>query len=217
MDVEPILSCMTLTVECDGKSVVTIEGLQDPKTGELNALQQSFIDQAAFQCGFCTPGIIMTAQALLDKTPDPSEDEIQQALVGHFCRCISHYEVVGAIKDAAKERIEQPAPNGYRHIGKGTPRGDAEEIVSGKAAFISDLKNGYEGIPNALSIEPPGAIARWEGPYKVTIWSATQSPFLVRRLISAELGDVLPPLIHSSILLSTVLQVPEALTPPGAQ
>ena len=84
--------------------------------------------------------MIMTAQALLDKTPDPSEDEIQEALAGHFCRCISHYEVIGAVKDAAKERIDQPAPNGYRHIGKGTPRGDAAEIVSGTAAFISDLR-----------------------------------------------------------------------------
>jgi aerobic-type carbon monoxide dehydrogenase small subunit (CoxS/CutS family) len=96
MDGETVLSCMTLTVECDGKNVVTIEGLKDRKTGELNALQQSFIDHTAFQCGFCTPGIIMSAQALLDKSPDPSEDEVEQALAGHFCRCISHYEVIGA-------------------------------------------------------------------------------------------------------------------------
>lgn len=342
MNGEPILSCMTLTIECNEKSIVTIEGLKDQKTGELNRLQQSFISHSAFQCGFCTPGIIMSAQALLDKTPDPSEDEIHEALAGHFCRCISHYEVIGAIKDVAKEKIPPSAHDGYRHIGKGTPRGDAAEIVSGTAAFISDLrmpgmlygkvlrspyphanivdidttmavklpgvqavvtyKNapdwqpgnpksirvleqrvrfvgdavalvaaeteeiaeealklirikyeqlpavfdveeamkpdapqlyaqhpgnivprgfihfgpnalqevvrgdvnagfeeadfitegtfGYEGIPNALPAEPPGAIAKWESPDKVTIWSATQSPFLVRRMISGALGDV---------------------------
>ena len=342
MNGEPVLSCTILTAECDGKNVVTIEGFKDQKTGELNALQRSFIDHSAFQCGFCTPGIIVSAQALLDKTSDPSEDEIEEALAGHFCRCISHYEVIGAVKDAARERMEQPPPNGYRHIGRGTPRGDAAEIVSGTAAFISDLqmpgmlygkilkspyahaniididisaaeripgveavvtyKNfpnwqpgipnaapvlerkvrfvgdavalvaaetediaeealklinvkyeelpavfdveeavkpdapqlhaqypgnrvprgfidfgpntlqeivrgdveagfaeadyvaegtyGYEGIPNALPAEPPGAIAKWEGPDKVTVWSATQSPFLVKRITSRMLGDV---------------------------
>jgi len=73
---------MTLTVECDRKSITTIEGLKEQKTGELNPLQRSFVDRSAFQCGFCTPGIIVTAQALLDKTPEPSESEIQEALAG---------------------------------------------------------------------------------------------------------------------------------------
>lgn len=342
MDGEPILSCMTLTIECKGKNIVTIEGLKDRNTGALNPLQQSFIDHSAFQCGFCTPGMIMSAQALLDKTPDPSEDKIREALSGHFCRCISHYEVIRAVKDAAKEKTAPLTSNGYRHIGKGTPRGDAVEIVTGTAEFISDMKMpgmlygkilkspyphanildidttgaeslpgvqgvvtyknapdwqpdnpkktlvlerrirfvgdavalvaaeteeiaeealnlikvkyeplpavfdvaeamkpdapqlypqnpgnliprgfidfgpntlqevvrgdvnagfeeadfiaegtyGYEGIPNALTIEPPGAIVKWESPDKVTIWSATQSPFLVRKITSRVLGDV---------------------------
>jgi len=92
-----VLSCMILTVECDGMSVTTIEGLEDPKTGQLHPLQQSFIDHTAFQCGFCTPGIIMTVKALLNETPKPTEDEIKQALSGNFCRCISHYEVLEAV------------------------------------------------------------------------------------------------------------------------
>ena len=91
------LSCMILTVECDGMSVNTIEGLENPKTGQLHPLQQSFIDHTAFQCGFCTPGIIMTVKALLDKNPNSTEDEIKQALSGNFCRCISHYEVLEAV------------------------------------------------------------------------------------------------------------------------
>ncbi len=93
------LSCTMLTVECDNTSITTIEGLEDPKTGELDPLQQSFIDHTAFQCGFCTPGIIMTVKGLLNENPNPGKDEIQQALSGNFCRCISHYEVLQAVTD----------------------------------------------------------------------------------------------------------------------
>ena len=92
-----VLSCTMLTVECDGMSVTTIEGLEDPKTGVLDPLQQSFIDHTAFQCGFCTPGIIMTVKALLNKNPKPTEDQIKLALSGNFCRCIAHYEVLKAV------------------------------------------------------------------------------------------------------------------------
>jgi carbon-monoxide dehydrogenase small subunit len=94
---EAVLSCTMLTVECDGVSVTTIEGLEDPKTGELDPLQQSFIDYTTFQYSFYTPGIIMTVKALLDKNPKPTEDEIKLALSGNFCRCIAHYEVLKAV------------------------------------------------------------------------------------------------------------------------
>jgi carbon-monoxide dehydrogenase small subunit len=94
---KPVLSCTMLTVECDGMSITTIEGLEDPKTGVLDPLQQSFIDHTAFQCGFCTPGIIMTVKALLNKNPKPTEDQIKLALSGNFCRCIAHYEVLKAV------------------------------------------------------------------------------------------------------------------------
>jgi carbon-monoxide dehydrogenase small subunit len=97
LDGKAVLSCTMLTVECDGMSITTIEGLEDPKTGELHPLQQSFIDHTAFQCGFCTPGIILTVKALLNQNPKPREDEIKQALSGNFCRCISHYEVLEAV------------------------------------------------------------------------------------------------------------------------
>lgn len=103
MDGKPILSCMTLTVECDGSSITTIEGLEDPKTGELHIIQQAFIDHTAFQCGFCTPGIIMTTKALLDERASPSEQEIKEALTGHYCRCISHYHVLDAVKDVIRK------------------------------------------------------------------------------------------------------------------
>ncbi len=98
LDGIPILSCMMLTVECDGKRITTIEGLQDPQTGKLDEIQQAFIDHTAFQCGFCTPGIIMASRALFDKNPSPTETDIKEALSGHFCRCISHYQVLEALQ-----------------------------------------------------------------------------------------------------------------------
>jgi aerobic-type carbon monoxide dehydrogenase small subunit (CoxS/CutS family) len=105
MDGIPVLSCMLLTIECDGKQITTIEGLQDPETGQLDEIQQAFIDHTAFQCGFCTPGIIMAARALLNRNPSASEAEIKQALSGHYCRCISHYHVVEALQTVvAKSR-----------------------------------------------------------------------------------------------------------------
>jgi len=105
MNGEAILSCMTLTVECDGKNITTIEGLEDVKTGQLHPLQQAFIDYTAFQCGFCTPGIIMSAKALLDKNPSPTEEEIKQELAGHYCRCVSHYLVIKAILSLRERQV----------------------------------------------------------------------------------------------------------------
>lgn len=102
MDGKAVNSCKILTIECDGRTVTTIEGLRDPKTGALDPLQQAFIKHAAFQCGFCTPGIIMTSKALLNENPHPTEDEIKEALSGNFCRCVSHYHVVRAVLSIAE-------------------------------------------------------------------------------------------------------------------
>jgi aerobic-type carbon monoxide dehydrogenase small subunit (CoxS/CutS family) len=97
MDGKPVLSCMILTVETDGKSITTIEGLGDQITGTLDPLQQAFIDHTAFQCGFCTPGILMSAKALLNDNPSPTKQEVKEALSGNYCRCISHYHVLDAV------------------------------------------------------------------------------------------------------------------------
>ena len=102
MDGTAILSCMTLTVECHGRRIITIEGLQDTETGRLDPLQQSFIDHTAFQCGFCTPGMILSAKALLIENPTPGEDEVKEALSGNFCRCITHYQVLRAVMAVAE-------------------------------------------------------------------------------------------------------------------
>ena len=104
MDGKAVLSCLILTIECNGREITTIEGLRNPKTGELDPLQKAFIDHRAFQCGYCTPGMILTSRALLDDNPHPNEEEIKEALSGNFCRCVSHYHVLKAIRAVAEER-----------------------------------------------------------------------------------------------------------------
>lgn len=101
IDGEAIPSCSILAVECEGREITTIEGLEDRATGQLSELQQAFVDNSAFQCGYCTPGIIMTSKILLDKNPRPTEPEIREALAGNYCRCISHYQVIKAVQQAA--------------------------------------------------------------------------------------------------------------------
>ena len=103
MNGKAVLACKLLTVECDGKTITTIEGLRDRNTGALDPLQRAFIDYTAFQCGFCTPGMIMTAKALLNEHPSPSEEEVKEALSGNFCRCISHYHVIKAVMSVAEK------------------------------------------------------------------------------------------------------------------
>jgi aerobic-type carbon monoxide dehydrogenase small subunit (CoxS/CutS family) len=102
MDSKAVPACRILTIECDGRSITTIEGLIDPKTGALDPLQQAFVDYTAFQCGFCTPGMLMSSKALLNQNPHPTEEEVKEALSGNFCRCVSHYQVLKAVLSVAE-------------------------------------------------------------------------------------------------------------------
>jgi aerobic carbon-monoxide dehydrogenase small subunit len=99
MDGEPVNSCMVLAVECEGAHVVTVEGLAHD--GQLDTLQQTLIDKGAVQCGFCTPGMLISARALLNRNPDPTEAEIKEALVGNLCRCTGYVRIVDGVKAAA--------------------------------------------------------------------------------------------------------------------
>ncbi len=94
-------SCLVLAIETHRGSVTTIEGLSS--NGELHPLQQAFIDNGTVQCGFCTPGMIMSAKALLDENPNPSEDDIRFGLAGNLCRCTGYVSILTAVKTAAKE------------------------------------------------------------------------------------------------------------------
>jgi carbon-monoxide dehydrogenase small subunit len=99
MNGEPVNSCMVLAVECAGAQILTVEGLA--QDGVLDPIQQTIIDHGGVQCGFCTPGILISARALLDRNPDPGDDEIREALVGNLCRCTGYLRIVDAVKDAA--------------------------------------------------------------------------------------------------------------------
>jgi carbon-monoxide dehydrogenase small subunit len=99
MNGEPVNSCMVLAVECDGAEIVTVEGLA--QDGQLDPVQEAIIEQGGVQCGFCTPGILMSARALLDRNPDPSEYEIRDALVGNLCRCTGYLRIIDAVKQVA--------------------------------------------------------------------------------------------------------------------
>ena len=97
MDGEAVPSCSLLTIECEDKKIITIEGLVDKVTGELDPLQQAFLDATAYQCGFCTPGTILAVKALLDKNPKPTVEELKEALAGTFCRCGTHHMVIETV------------------------------------------------------------------------------------------------------------------------
>ena len=97
---QPLLSCLLLAVECEGRRVTTVEGLA--AEGRLHPLQETFADLGAAQCGYCTPGILMTAKALLDCEPHPSRQRIREALSGNLCRCTGYAQIVDAVEAAAK-------------------------------------------------------------------------------------------------------------------
>lgn len=103
VDDKPTLSCITLAVECEGKEIRTVEGLADGE--KLNDLQEAFLDQGATQCGFCTPGMLMSATALLENNPKPSRDAINKALEGNLCRCTGYNSIVDAVMQVSDQGV----------------------------------------------------------------------------------------------------------------
>jgi len=104
VDGEPLLSCLTLAIECEGRSIETIEGLA--RGTELHPLQAAFADLGGSQCGYCTPGAVMTAKALLEREPNPDRERIKEALSGNLCRCTGYQQIVDAVEQAAGELRE---------------------------------------------------------------------------------------------------------------
>jgi xanthine dehydrogenase YagT iron-sulfur-binding subunit len=100
LDGKPIYACMALAIECEGKSIETIEGLK--KNGKLHPIQQAFIEQDGLQCGFCTPGQVMSVKALLDTNPRPTVEEIKRALTGNLCRCGAYPKIIKATQRASE-------------------------------------------------------------------------------------------------------------------
>ena len=100
LDGKVVKSCLHFAVQADGREVTTVEGLA--KNGELNPVQEAFVKNYAFQCGYCTPGMVMTSYALLQRNPNPSEEEIRKALAGNLCMCTGYVQIVEAVKEAAR-------------------------------------------------------------------------------------------------------------------
>ena len=105
IDGEPQLSCLVLALECEGRSIDTVEGLA--RGAELHPLQAAFADLGAAQCGYCTPGILMTAKALLAHEPHPSRERINEAISGNLCRCTGYQQIVEAIEEGAKRMVAE--------------------------------------------------------------------------------------------------------------
>ena len=99
MNGEPVNSCMVLAVECDGSVITTVEGLAHDN--QLDPIQEAIIEAGAVQCGFCTPGVLIASRALLNRNPNPSDEQIREAVVGNLCRCTGYMRIVEAVKKAA--------------------------------------------------------------------------------------------------------------------
>ena len=161
VDGEPVLSCMYPAERAAGRSVLTIEGLAAPasagEAGErLHPLQQAFIEHGAVQCGFCIPGQIMTAYALLQRNPEPSSGQVRAALKDTLCRCAGYQTIENAVQAAAYSmRTGEPLPparipdsaNARRVVGRSVPRPDAQQKVTGRAVYTDDLQ--FEGMLHA--------------------------------------------------------------------
>lgn len=107
VDGKAMLSCLMLAVSCEGKKITTIEGIADQETGELHPLQKSFVDHGAVQCGFCSPGMILSAKALVDEKPNATREDIKHALEGNLCRCTGYVLILEAVESYIKALAQE--------------------------------------------------------------------------------------------------------------
>ena len=142
VDGEPQNSCLLLASSCEGAEVTTIEGIA--QDGELHPIQRAFILHGAIQCGFCTPGMVMSAVALVRKNSDPTEEEIKEALSGNLCRCTGSKRMLEAVKNWKKyQKPKESHPHSFdlekfATVGKSLPRVDAVDKVTGRAKYTAD-------------------------------------------------------------------------------
>lgn len=160
VDGKPVPSCLTLAVSAAGKEITTIEGLAEG--GRLHPMQEAFIAHGAVQCGYCTPGVIVSAKALLDYRPKPVEEDVRQHLRGNLCRCTGYTKIVEAVLaaavDAGREVGTRSGDSSSNVLGKDIRRLDAYQKVTGTARFAGDLRR--EGMLHAKVLRSPLAHAR---------------------------------------------------------
>jgi 4-hydroxybenzoyl-CoA reductase alpha subunit len=143
IDGEPKNSCLLLAVGCENVAITTIEGIA--REGQLHPLQRAFINHGAVQCGFCSPGMILSAYALIGQKPNPMDEEIKQALSGNLCRCTGYVRIIDAVRNWKKYKETEEPPSfpedldRFRAVGRSLPRVDAADKVSGRAQYTADL------------------------------------------------------------------------------
>ena len=140
LDGDVVNSCLVLAVQAQGQKITTIEGLAH--NGTLDPVQEAFATHFASQCGYCTPGMIMTAKAFLATNPTPTEDEVRQAIRGNLCRCTGYSRIVDAIMAASGQTVQvrEYRPSEHRVVGQSLPRADSHEKVTGKAPYAYDMR-----------------------------------------------------------------------------
>ncbi len=154
LDGEPVASCITPAYKAAGRRVTTIEGIGKPN-GKLHPIQKAFLAEGAIQCGFCTPGMVLTAKALLDRNPSPSDEEIRHAFTGHLCRCTGYTRISRAVQRAAEAmhtgvEIDVDAGAGSKGIGQSVVRRDGPAKVTGSFQFGADLE--ADGMCHATAV-----------------------------------------------------------------
>lgn len=150
LDDEPVNSCLVLAAEAEGREITTIEGIADGN--QLHPVQQALMDVGGIQCGYCTPGMVMSLVALLTRNPNPAEAEIKEAIGGNLCRCTGYKRIIEAVKrcssDYPRRQAESEAESEnseFNVVGKSVPRTDAHEKVTGRAVYAGDIR-----LPNML-------------------------------------------------------------------
>jgi 4-hydroxybenzoyl-CoA reductase alpha subunit len=143
MDGVPVNSCLVLAAEAEGREITTIEGLA--AGGTLHPIQKSFVETGGIQCGFCTPGMILSAKALLDANPDPTEEEIARGLAGNLCRCTGYVRIIDSVRRAAHPEMPRPIEAGESEdetdvVGKSLPKKDAPAKATGRAVYTGDMR-----------------------------------------------------------------------------
>jgi len=158
LDGKPVCSCLVLAAEAEGRRVETVEGLA--KGEVLHPLQRSFIERGAIQCGFCTPGALMSAKALLDANPHPTREEAADALAGNLCRCTGYHKILDAVVHWDEPPPAEPA-NGHAAVGRRKPKIDATDLATGRACFTDDMSR--PGMLVGKILASPHAHARIRG------------------------------------------------------
>lgn len=196
LDGQVVRSCILLAVQADGREVRTVEGLGTPE--KLGAVQAAFAENHAMQCGYCTPGMIIAAESLLAENPDPSEEEIREAISGNLCRCTGYIEIVKSVQNAARVKREgaaavRPAakePAGpQRYVGRRMPVIEDRRFAAGQGRYVNDVM-----LPNMLHIamvRSPYAHARIK---RIDVSAAEAVPGVVRVITGAMLAQEIAPL-----------------------